>query len=39
MKKRAERIAMTNKGIDSYHKLFDWFKETLDGVKIKAGSC
>ena len=31
---RAERIMLTPKGVDSYHKLVDWIKETLDGVKI-----
>ena len=30
----AERIKLTPKGIESYHKLVDWIKETLDGVKI-----
>jgi hypothetical protein len=29
-----ERIKLTPKGIDSYHRLVDWIKETLDGVKI-----
>ena len=33
-KERAERIMLTPKGIDSYHRLVDWIKETLDGVKI-----
>jgi predicted transcriptional regulator len=31
---KAERIMLTPKGIDSYHRLVDWIKETLDGVKI-----
>jgi len=31
---KAERIRLTPKGIDSYHRLVDWIKETLDGVKI-----
>jgi predicted transcriptional regulator len=31
---RAERMMLTPKGIDSYHRLVDWIKETLDGVKI-----
>jgi predicted transcriptional regulator len=31
---RSERIALTPKGIDSYHRLVDWIKETLNGVKI-----
>ena len=31
---RTERIKLTPKGIDSYHRLVDWIKETLDGVKI-----
>jgi hypothetical protein len=25
---------LTPKGIESYHRLVDWIKETLDGVKI-----
>ena len=29
-----ERIKLTPKGIDSYHRLVDWIKETLEGVKI-----
>jgi predicted transcriptional regulator len=29
-----ERIKLTPKGIDSYHRLVDWIKETLDVVKI-----
>jgi predicted transcriptional regulator len=29
-----ERIVLTAKGIDSYHRLVDWIKETLEGVKI-----
>jgi len=31
---RVERIMLTSRGIDSYHRLVDWIKETLDGVKI-----
>jgi predicted transcriptional regulator len=31
---RTERILLTPKGIDSYHRLVDWIKDTLDGVKI-----
>ena len=31
---KCERIRLTPKGIDSYHKLVDWIKETLEGVKI-----
>jgi predicted transcriptional regulator len=31
---KAERIRLTPKGIDSYHRFVDWIKETLDGVKI-----
>ena len=31
---KAERIVLTPKGIDSYHRLVDWIKETLEGVKI-----
>ncbi|MDA4129798.1 MAG: hypothetical protein OK457_03410 [Thaumarchaeota archaeon] len=30
----AERIMLTPKGIESYHRFVDWVKETLDGVKI-----
>lgn len=29
-----ERIALTPKGIDAYHRFVDWIKETLEGVKI-----
>jgi predicted transcriptional regulator len=29
-----ERIVLTPKGLDSYHRLVDWIKETLEGVKI-----
>jgi predicted transcriptional regulator len=29
-----ERIVLTPKGIDSYHRLVDWIKETLEGVRI-----
>jgi predicted transcriptional regulator len=31
---KTERIVLTPKGIDSYHRLVDWIKETLDGVKL-----
>jgi predicted transcriptional regulator len=31
---KTERIILTAKGIDSYHRLVDWIKETLDGVKL-----
>jgi predicted transcriptional regulator len=31
---KVERITLTPKGIDSYHRFVDWIKETLDGVKI-----
>jgi predicted transcriptional regulator len=31
---KTERIVLTSKGIDSYHRLVDWIKETLDGVRI-----
>jgi predicted transcriptional regulator len=31
---KSERIMLTPKGIDSYHRLVDWIKETLNGVKI-----
>jgi predicted transcriptional regulator len=29
-----ERIKLTPKGIESYHRFVDWIKETLDRVKI-----
>ena len=31
---KVERIMLTPKGIDSYHKIIDWMKETLDIVKL-----
>ena len=31
---KAERMVLTPKGVDSYHRLVDWIKETMDGVKI-----
>lgn len=31
---KTERIVLTPKGIDSYHRLVDWIKETLNGVKL-----
>jgi predicted transcriptional regulator len=31
---KQEKIVLTPKGYDSYHRLVDWIKETLDGVKI-----
>jgi predicted transcriptional regulator len=31
---KSEKIRLTPKGIDSYHRLVDWIKETLEGVKI-----
>jgi predicted transcriptional regulator len=31
---KTERIALTPKGIDSYYRLVDWIKETLEVVKI-----
>ena len=31
---KLEKILLTPKGYDSYHRLVDWIKETLDGVKI-----
>jgi len=31
---RAERIALTPKGIDAYHRFVDWIKETLESAKI-----
>jgi hypothetical protein len=27
-------VKLTPKGVDSYHRLVDWIRETLDGVKI-----
>jgi predicted transcriptional regulator len=30
----AERIALTPKGIEAYHRFVDWIKEALEGVKI-----
>ena len=31
---KTERIILTPRGMDSYHKLVDWIKETMDGVRI-----
>ncbi|MDG7044391.1 MAG: hypothetical protein JRN19_01365 [Nitrososphaerota archaeon] len=31
---RAERITLTPKGIDAYHRLVDWIKETIEDVKL-----
>jgi predicted transcriptional regulator len=31
---KIEKIMLTPKGYDSYHRLVDWIKETLEGVKI-----
>ena len=31
---KSERIMLTPKGIDSYHRLVDWINETLGGVKL-----
>jgi len=31
---KSERITLTPKGIDSYHRLVDWIKETLNDVKL-----
>jgi predicted transcriptional regulator len=31
---KTERVMLTPKGIESYHRLVDWIKETLDGVKF-----
>ena len=31
---KTERIMLTPKGIDSYHKMVDWISETLDGLKL-----
>ena len=30
----AERIGLTDKGIEAYHRFVDWIKETLEGAKI-----
>ena len=30
----AERIALTSKRIEAYHRFVDWIKETLEGAKI-----
>lgn len=35
---KTERIMLTPKGIDSYHRLVDWIKETLNGVKLERES-
>lgn len=29
-----EEVALTKKGVDSYRRLVDWIKETMQGVKI-----
>ena len=31
---RTERITLTPKGIDAYHRLVDWIKETIEDVKL-----
>jgi predicted transcriptional regulator len=31
---KVERIALTRKGIDSYHKLVAWIRETMEGIRI-----
>jgi predicted transcriptional regulator len=31
---KTERIILTPKGIDSYHRLVDWIKDTMEGVKL-----
>ncbi|MDG6994733.1 MAG: hypothetical protein JRN52_02325 [Nitrososphaerota archaeon] len=31
---RGERIALATKGIESYHRLVDWIKDTIEGVKL-----
>lgn len=31
---KTERITLTPKGIDAYHRLVDWIKETIEGVKL-----
>lgn len=30
----AERIALTDKGIEAYHRFVDWIKETLEDAKF-----
>lgn len=30
----AEKFALTPKGADSYHRLVDWIKELMQGIKI-----
>jgi predicted transcriptional regulator len=29
-----KRIVLTQKGIESYHKLFDWIKEIIEDVRL-----
>lgn len=29
-----ERITLTQKGVDAYHRLVDWIKEMMEGMKI-----
>lgn len=31
---QVSKIVLTPKGIESYHKLVDWIKDTLEGVKL-----
>ena len=31
---KSERIMLTAKGIDSYHRLVDWISDTIGGVKF-----
>jgi len=31
---KTERIMLTPKGIDSYHKIIDWINDTLGAVKL-----
>jgi predicted transcriptional regulator len=31
---KAERIVLTPKGIDAYHRFVDWIKETMEGIKL-----
>lgn len=31
---QVSKISLTPKGIESYHKLVDWIKDTLEGVKL-----
>lgn len=31
---KAERIVLTPKGIEAYHRFVDWIKETMENIKI-----